>query len=123
GTGPAPADRGASDTLTFRILRDRRHRGRRTLGGGGVPERPNGTVLKTVEAQASLGSNPSPSATDDGAGSPPPSSRVVASLRARAHVPAQRRRWTDRRGTRGGTWPPPPRPRRRSVPSRSREHG
>ena len=29
---------------------------------GGVPERPNGTVLKTVEVQASEGSNPSPSA-------------------------------------------------------------
>ena len=35
----------------------------RTLAGGGVPERPNGTVLKTVEAQVSEGSNPSPSAT------------------------------------------------------------
>ena len=34
----------------------------RSLSGGGVPERPNGTVLKTVEAQVSEGSNPSPSA-------------------------------------------------------------
>ncbi len=33
-----------------------------SLTGGGVPERPNGTVLKTVEAQVSEGSNPSPSA-------------------------------------------------------------
>ena len=29
---------------------------------GGVPERPNGTALKAVEAQASVGSNPTPSA-------------------------------------------------------------
>ena len=35
---------------------------RRSLTLGGVPERPNGTVLKTVEAQVSEGSNPSPSA-------------------------------------------------------------
>src|SRR5207245_2026531 len=34
----------------------------RSLATGGVPERPNGTVLKTVEAQASVGSNPTPSA-------------------------------------------------------------
>ena len=37
--------------------------GSRSLTGGGVPERPNGTVLKTVEARVSEGSNPSPSAT------------------------------------------------------------
>jgi hypothetical protein len=35
---------------------------RHSLQGGGVPERTNGTVLKTVEAQVSEGSNPSPSA-------------------------------------------------------------
>ena len=29
---------------------------------GEVPERPNGTVLKTVEVRASVGSNPTPSA-------------------------------------------------------------
>src|SRR5713226_6449778 len=29
---------------------------------GGVPERPNGAVLKTAEAQASVGSNPTPAA-------------------------------------------------------------
>ena len=34
----------------------------RSLTLGGVPERTNGTVLKTVEAQVSEGSNPSPSA-------------------------------------------------------------
>ena len=37
---------------------------RRNLTLGGVPERTNGTVLKTVEAQVSEGSNPSPSATN-----------------------------------------------------------
>ncbi len=29
---------------------------------GGVPERPNGAVLKTAVAQATVGSNPTPSA-------------------------------------------------------------
>ncbi len=29
---------------------------------GGVPERPNGAVLKTVEGQPSVGSNPTPAA-------------------------------------------------------------
>ena len=33
-----------------------------SLSDGGVPERPNGTVLKTVEVQASVGSNPTLSA-------------------------------------------------------------
>jgi hypothetical protein len=30
---------------------------------GGVPERPNGAVLKTVEGQPSVGSNPTPAAS------------------------------------------------------------
>ena len=54
--------RGQAAHLT-RSHRRRRFTAGRNLLRGGVPERTNGTVLKTVEAQVSEGSNPSPSAS------------------------------------------------------------
>src|SRR5262249_56920028 len=57
-TAPSPSPRCSSrcaGSITSR-------RAGRTLASGGRPARPNGMVLKTIEARASVGSNPTPSA-------------------------------------------------------------